>query len=204
MNLPVLPFISFLTDRQRNFFYFVAGQHGDQKRKYTNDPYTNHLVDVAKLVFDHYNEPMAVEIALGHDVFEDPWVDMHPIEQAWRMFDALRECGYDKWKAKIAVDGIFDLTDRYTSAEYPTWNREKRKSAEADRLSTIPVRSYMVKCADMIHNTESIVEHDENFAKVYLAEKQRILDARDMKGYTLYDMAVSTLNESLVKIYVGE
>ena len=34
----------------------------------------------------------------------------------------------------------------------------------------------MIKCADMLSNTRDIMEHDRNFAKVYIPEKKKLVD----------------------------
>ncbi|MEO0828837.1 MAG: hypothetical protein AAFY03_00050 [Pseudomonadota bacterium] len=54
-------------------------------------------------------------------------------------------------------------------------NRAARKAAEAQRLSQISPDAQTIKYADLISNTNSIVERDKGFAKVYLAEKDAIL-----------------------------
>ena len=45
--------------------------HGDQKRKYTGDPYVNHTVAVANIVKTYGGDESMVYAAILHDVLED-------------------------------------------------------------------------------------------------------------------------------------
>ena len=45
--------------------------HGDQKRKYTGEPYVNHTVTVANIVKKHGGDEPMVYAAILHDVLED-------------------------------------------------------------------------------------------------------------------------------------
>lgn len=55
-------------------------------------------------------------------------------------------------------------------------NRAARKQASRDRLSKAWPWVQSIKVADLISNTSSIVQHDPNFAVVYLKEKRLLLD----------------------------
>ena len=46
-----------------------------------------------------------------------------------------------------------------------------------------------IKCADLISNTSSIVDHDRVFAKVYLAEKRLTLEVLTAADPRLLDLA---------------
>jgi (p)ppGpp synthase/HD superfamily hydrolase len=70
---------------------------------------------------------------------------------------------------------VFDLTDQYTKANYPHWNRANRKQKEAERLGSVSSGSKTVKLADLISNTDDIMLYDRKFAKTYLKEKQALL-----------------------------
>jgi len=157
-----------LTEKQFLLFDFVSEKHGGQKRKYTGDPYTEHLLSVAETVF-RYDED-AVEIALCHDLFEDTNCDFN------QLYKRMVEIGYDRRYAYETCTCVKELTDVFTHEAYPYLNRAKRKENEAKRLSTISSRSQTVKYADLIDNTSSIVQHDKGFAKTYLKEKERIIE----------------------------
>lgn len=164
-----------LNDKQRNLFEVVEHWHGEQKRKYTKEPYTRHLLAVANIIL---NLPVQisglVEIALCHDLFEDT---EFPQEN---MLGILLATGYSKGAAKFIELGIIALTDEFTGVAYPGINRKKRKGLEAERLGTIDPLYQTVKYADIIDNTSSIVKHDSGFAKVYMQEIQRVMDV--MRG----------------------
>jgi (p)ppGpp synthase/HD superfamily hydrolase len=50
---------------------FAAKAHGEQKRRYTGEPYICHLISVASTVARFGGSTVAVEAALLHDVLED-------------------------------------------------------------------------------------------------------------------------------------
>lgn len=55
-------------------------------------------------------------------------------------------------------------------------NRAARKAKDRDHLAKASPDAQTIKLADLISNTQSIVEHDPAFARVYLAEKEALLD----------------------------
>ncbi len=50
---------------------FAMEKHGEQKRKYTNSPYWNHLAEVSGLCSAFYDDYMVMSVAWLHDVLED-------------------------------------------------------------------------------------------------------------------------------------
>jgi len=153
-----------LSDRQWELFDFVKVQHGDQKRKYSGQPYWTHLLSVANIVSEYSTVNFEVEIALCHDLFEDTSCTSAQLEEH------LLDLGYDKTSQEMIVKGVVDLTDKYTKEAFPKFNRKIRKGFEAQRLWKIEPYSQTVKYADIIDNTISIVENDKGFARVYLRE----------------------------------
>jgi (p)ppGpp synthase/HD superfamily hydrolase len=159
-----------LTERQKNYFEFIKEQHGEQKRKYTGEPYWYHLHNVAKLVLQYMeNVPWAVEIALGHDLFEDTKCS------ADNLYDYLITNGYDQVDTLFIISGIESLTDFHTAERFPKINREQRKQKEAERLGSCMPIIQSIKYADLIDNCSSIIRYDPGFAKVYLKEKRNLL-----------------------------
>lgn len=155
------------TSQQKALLDFVKSWHGDQKRKYTGAPYWTHLVSVATIVKPY--APEGVEIALCHDLFEDTSCS----EDELMAF--LPEAGYHKKTAEMILRGTLELTDQFIPKAYPDLNRKARKQREAARLGKISALAQTVKYADLIDNSSSIVEHDPGFARIYLDEKQDIL-----------------------------
>ena len=78
---------------------------------------------------------------------------------------------------------MFWLTDPPTVKGGP--NRAERKRMTRERYAIAPAEAQTVKCADIISNTVSIVEHDPDFAVVYLSEVRALLDALDRADPTL-------------------
>ena len=50
---------------------FATKAHGDQVRKYTGEPYTNHLVEVMNIVRTVKSDDSMLAAALLHDTIED-------------------------------------------------------------------------------------------------------------------------------------
>jgi len=176
-----------LSLRQLKFLEFVQEQHGEQKRKYTLEPYWTHPLEVANMVVKYDHTPLLWEIALGHDLLEDT----ECVESILNL--ALRDFDYSVIEAITIRRGIVDLTDIYTKEEWPTFNRTQRKRSEAIRLGRIEPQHQSVKYADLIHNTQSIVECDPSFAKVYLQEKKQLLDRMRQGNIDLFIKCCWTL-----------
>lgn len=134
---------------------FAFEVHKDHKRKYTGNPYTDHLAEVVGIVSSVDTTPDHLAVAWLHDTIEDVEVT----------FDMLQE----KFGGEVAT-GVLWLSDLEEG------NRAERKRLSRIRLSDAPDWVQNIKVADMISNTSSIVQHDPNFAKVYLEEKRLLLE----------------------------
>lgn len=160
---------------------FVKKCHGEQKRKYTNEPYFNHLLAVANSA-EKTGVQYGWEIGLCHDILEDTKCTYGVL--FCRLIDTFN---YGKESAHEICAGVQDLTDVFTAESYPYLNRAIRKQCEALRLHTISRTAQIVKCCDLIDNTQSIVQHDPGFAAKYIPEKREII-----KGFTKIDGAIKT------------
>ena len=134
---------------------FAREAHKDQRRKYTGNPYTDHLAEVAGIVATVDSSAEALATAWLHDSREDQGVTGEEIEHKFGM--------------RVAV-GVALLSD------FETGNRAERKAASRARLADAPGWVQTIKCADLISNTSSIVQHDPKFAAVYLEEKRLLLE----------------------------
>jgi len=143
---------------------FAATAHGNQRRKYTDEPYLNHLLSVGHGVAQRTMDPHIIAAAVLHDVLED--TDTHPA-QLKREFSE-----------RVAAL-VLELTDVYTHEAYPGVNRKERKRMEAERMARVSPEAQLIKAYDLMDNTRSITEHDPGFAKVYLAEKRAVLSHMD-------------------------
>jgi hypothetical protein len=54
-------------------------------------------------------------------------------------------------------------------------NRKFRKDLDLKHTSESSVDTQIIKCADLIHNSESIIKYDKNFAVLYIKEKSLLL-----------------------------
>ena len=178
-----------LNNLQEQLFEFVKEKHKEQKRKYTNEPYHNHLLNVATIVSRH--EIDCVEIALCHDLFEDTNCSFS------ELYKKLVTIGYSSRVAYKICSCVTELTDRFTKEDYPNLNRKERKANECKRLSTISYKSKSVKYADLIDNTSSIIKYDKDFAEVYLKEKEEILKVMNNGNQALFLLCKEVLSESI-------
>ena len=137
---------------------YAVAMHGDQKRKYTGEPYVAHCFDVAHIVALSGGDEEMVIAAILHDVVEDTPATVADVEREFGMVVAT----YVEW-----------LTDVSKSSD---GNRETRKRLDREHIARAPAEVQTIKVADLISNTSTIVQHDPDFAKVYLAEKRLLLD----------------------------
>ena len=136
---------------------FATAAHGDQKRKYTGDPYINHPIAVAKIVETVPHTDAMIAAALLHDVVEDTHVTLDQIK--------------DKFGDKVA-----ELVGWLTDISQPEdGNRRTRKALDRAHSANAPAEAQTIKLADLIHNTASIEKHDPGFYKVYKEEKIELL-----------------------------
>ena len=181
-----------LTEKQSELFEFVKKMHKGQVRKYTNEPYHAHPLEVAKIVSEYQDD--CVEIALCHDLFEDTKCDFT------MLYNKLVKIGYERRLSYKICNNVKELTDVFTVEDYPSFNRKWRKEKESIRLGDISYKSQSVKYADLINNTISIVENDKAFAKTYLSEKEAILKVMNSGNSVLFCNCLKTLQNSLNKL----
>lgn len=165
--------MSILTDRAK-FFAEVA--HAGQTRKYSDDPYITHPIRVSEIVAHNGGTDDMVAAALLHDVVEDTPVTHDEI--------------LDKFGANVGY-----LVFRLTDVDLSHGNRKTRKALDRDRIANSCARVQLIKLADFIDNTTSIVQHDPSFAKLYLQEKSQMLDVMDkVKDHPLFKIANNQIN----------
>lgn len=174
------------SERQTNLLNFVTIQHGEQKRKYTGEPYIVHLMAVAECA-DQNGLVYGYEIGLCHDLFEDTACTDDQLRTA------LVSYGYRNDECDFIIQGTWDLTDKFVAVDYPNFNRKQRKEMEVERLATISPNSQSIKYCDLIDNTKSIVQYDQKFAKVYLNEKENMLKVMNKGKNQLYNEALKNI-----------
>lgn len=138
---------------------FAIGAHTGQKRKYTGEPYYDHLVEVMMLVRNNNVGDIEMQSAsLLHDIIEDT---------------DFTEKDLRHYFSRRIADIVMELTDTATLAE---GNRATRSGWYKDQLEKASPAAQTIKCADIISNAKGIIEHDPNFAKVWLAEAEALLN----------------------------
>lgn len=165
---------------------FAREVHKDQVRKYSGNPYADHLAEVAGIAstvwfrFDgrlmlSLNEYLSV--AWLHDCMEDQGITYDQI---------------NAYFGEVVANGVWFLSDMEEG------NRAKRKELSRLRLAEAPDWVQTIKVADLISNTSSIVKHDPNFAIVYLKEKQLLLDVLTKADPELVAIARSQIQQEVV------
>ena len=149
---------------------FAREAHKNHIRKYTNNPYVDHLAEVAGITATVLTDDFAIASAWLHDCVEDCGIKLPTI--------------YEEFGNKVGY-GVEMLSDLETG------NRTERKVASRKRLSNADGWVQTIKCADLISNTSSIVKHDPNFSVIYLKEKRLLLDVLDKADPHLISLARS-------------
>lgn len=140
---------------------FAREVHKDQRRKYTGNPYVDHLAEVAGIAMSvgwhipYVHPDTFMAVCWLHDCAEDQGVSV---------FDLQHRFG------RQVADGVDLLSDMEEG------NRATRKAASRTRLAAAPGWVQTIKVADLISNTASIVMHDPQLAVIYLEEKRLLLD----------------------------
>ena len=147
---------------------FAVDAHKGQKRKYSDKAYITHPIEVALRVEVRFNNNAMIAAALLHDVLEDTKVTHSEL----RVF--LHNVFSVEMAEKI-LSLVVELTDVFTKENFPDNNRKERKQLEALRLAYVSDEAKQIKLVDIEHNSESILEHDPKFAKVFLEEKKYLL-----------------------------
>jgi hypothetical protein len=78
-------------------------------------------------------------------------------------------------------------------------NRKTRKAIDREHTSAASVRGKSVKLADLIHNSYSIMD-DKGFAKVWMREKEQLLDVLKDADPELREIALNNLKQELEKL----
>ncbi len=150
---------------------FATEAHGDQKRKYTGEPYITHPIAVMEIVREVPHTEEMLMAAVLHDTVEDTPVTIEDIKT--------------KFGTKVAelVNGLTDVSRPEDG------NRKTRKAMDRAHLAKQNAEVQTIKLADLIHNTMSIGLYDPHFYKVYKEEKIKILDVLKLGNQTLMHRA---------------
>ena len=78
-----------------------------------------------------------------------------------------------------------------------------RKRLERERMALISGAAQTIKCADLISNTASIARYDPGFARVYLVEKEKLLDMMLDADRRLRGRAYNSLADAQTQLMQG-
>ena len=154
---------------------FATESHGDQKRKYTGEPYVTHPIAVMKIVQSVPHSFEMLQAALLHDVVEDTEITIEVIEDRF---------------GPVVAEMVSGLTDVSRPED---GNRETRKAKDRDHTAQQSAEVQTIKLADLIHNTQSIEKYDPGFYQVYKQEKIKLLSVLTQGDRTLMYMAQSQI-----------
>ena|GEM_PF-464574 len=146
-----------LISKAKDFAFSVHGAI-DHRRKYTGEPYTVHLENVAMLVASVIDDEAMIAAAYLHDTVEDTDTTIS---------DILDTFGDDVAYLVGFLSDVSTLEDG---------NRKTRKRIDRKHIAKGDARVHTIKLADLIDNSESIQAHDPKFAETYLAEKRLLLE----------------------------
>jgi (p)ppGpp synthase/HD superfamily hydrolase len=158
--------------RKAQVYAMAAHAAVGQKRKYTNEPYIVHPAEVARIVASVPDStPDMVAAAWLHDVVEDTGCTFTDIHMAF---------GID----------IATLVGWLTDVSKPEdGNRAVRKAMDRAHTAEAPAEAQTIKLADLISNSRSIMQHDAEFARVYLEEKRLLLEVMTRGDAGLHALA---------------
>ena len=156
---------------------YARAKHRNQVRKYTGEPYFNHVYEVAMLVKGVVDDEDMHCAAVLHDVIEDtgtPWQEVHDLFGS-------RVCELVEWMTDVSRP----------------WhgNRDARKKIDLEHTMRAPADAKTIKLADFLSNMENLVELDPKFAKVYAKEKRALLPYLMDGNKELYVQASALLQQ---------
>tara|TARA_R110000868_G_scaffold9620_6_gene47563 strand:- start:2812 stop:3363 length:552 start_codon:yes stop_codon:yes gene_type:complete len=138
---------------------FATAAHAEvgQIRKYTKEPYIVHPLEVMEIITRYATFPVTEEMLAAsvlHDVVEDTQVSLATISLEF---------------GSAVAEIVSDLTDVSQPSD---GNRRARKALDLLHTKQASPVAKSVKCADIVSNITSIVEHDPGFARKWVREAE--------------------------------
>ena len=139
--------------------------HGsiNQLRKYTKEPYFNHVDRVARKVASVTKDPEIIAAAYLHDVLED----VFPVSSFFSHELIKDLCG------ERVLNLVLQLTDVSKKSD---GKREERKRIDREHLKSSSNEAKLIKLCDLIDNSNDIKHNDPGFYKVFKKEALLYLD----------------------------
>ena len=155
--------------------HFAERAHAAQVRKYSGEPYSVHLREVAGLCAEVGCRDEVVAAAWLHDAKEDQGVTDADLRAAFG-------------------DEVARLVDEVTDQSRPEdGKRETRKTIDREHVGRGSAEGKTIKLADLISNTKSIVARDPDFAVTYMREKRLLMPLLTEGNQILYRRALDLL-----------
>lgn len=170
---------------EKQVLEFARKAHGDQQRKYSEEPYIEHPIRVAELVRSVPHTTEMICAAYLHDVVEDTPVSLQDIER--------------RFGRRIALL-VEELTDEYEKKQYPHLNRRQRKQKEVVRQGQISTEAKTIKLADVIDNTRDILNNDPGFARKYIREMEALIEALQGGDFKLLMRACYEVQRGIIQL----
>jgi len=158
---------------------YAAEAHGDQKRKYTGEPYIVHPIAVAQTVASVTYDCNMISAAFLHDVIEDTDKTYEDIYDAGFMYEI--------------SEYVLGMTDISVPSD---GNRAARKALDREHLAEQGSQVHTIKLADLIDNSKSILAYGGKFAPIYIEEKKLLL-----RVLTKGDVSLQEKASDIVKSY---
>jgi len=159
----------YMEDKLETIRAFAAKAHNGQQRRYSPDPYIVHPESVMKICAEYTADACIWYAALLHDVLEDTPVTLEKMQ-------SFLESTLEPADAERTTGIVVELTDVFTKAHFPKWNRQKRRLKEAERLGRASAAAQTIKYADIIDNCRGIAQYDLDFGPVFLRECDILLN----------------------------
>lgn len=148
--------------REKEALEFARKAHGEQRRKYTDEPFIEHPKRVAELVRMVSHTPNMICAAYLHDVVQDTTVSLQTIQRV-----------FGNTVGKL----VGELTSEFVKEKYPRMNRRWRKEKETRRQKTMSADAKTIRLAEVIDNIPGIIKHDPAFAGKYIEEIEALMEA---------------------------
>lgn len=178
-----------IVEKAKNWAHNAHDSIG-QKRKYNGQNYWVHTDEVAEFL-KLAGESEEIQAAGHlHDVLEDV---------SDRNFD-YNEDSMRKEFGDVVTNLVKEVTNVYTKSNYPHLNRVKRKRLEHERLEKISKEAKSIKLADIICNCQGVLDQNDDFGKVFLAEKATLLPLSKDGNKSLYEKAFNVILEETSKL----
>lgn len=176
--------MSYWTEKEKLAKYFAIAAHEaiGQKRKYTGERYWRHCESVARMVKEAGGSEDMVCAAWMHDACEDTQVENLTVAYLFGK------------KVADLVSGLTDVSKKEDG------NRAVRKSIDRAHTAEQSAECKTIKLCDLIDNAGSILQHDKDFAKVYIKEKELLLEVLKEGDKYLWDVANDIVQKAKIEL----